>query len=334
MSYFFFTSLSIIIYSIFFNLYLNQFFAKKLNLYDLPNKNKIHNIKTPLTGGIYFISIIIISFIIDLFFNAEPLKEKIYFLLISLSVFIVGFADDKLDVKALNRIIVLFIIFSVSFSIHDSLKIEIIKFILVNSEDKVIFYRNFDTTILSAALLVTFISIINISDGLNGLVLIMLIGANSILFIYNPNLTTEILLVLVAGIAFLILNLKGKAFLGSSGNIILSLLTYSNIVKVYNQISPFDLFTVFIIFIVPTLDLIRLFFVRIIRNINPFQRDLEHIHYLIFKKNKNYYLFIYTFIVFLPFTMHYCIINNALISIPLSIIIYFFTIFYFKNQSK
>ena len=80
----------------------------------------------------------------------------------------------------------------------------------------------------------------------------MLIGANSILFIYNPNLT-EILLVLVAGIAFLILNLKGKAFLGSSGNIILSLLTYSNIVKVYNQISPFDLFTVFIIFIVPTL---------------------------------------------------------------------------------
>ena len=122
----------------------------------------------------------------------------------------------------------------------------------------------------------------------------MLIGANSILFIYNPNLTTEILLVLVAGIAFLILNLKGKAFLGSSGNIILSLLTYSNIVKVYNQISPFDLFTVFIIFIVPTLDLIRLFFVRIIRNINPFQRDLEHIHYLIFKKNKNYYLLIYT----------------------------------------
>ena len=63
----------------------------------------------------------------------------------------------------------------------------------------------------------------------------------------------------------MILNLKGKAFLGSSGNIILSLLTYSNIVKVYNQISPFDLFTVFIIFIVPTLDLIRLFFVRIIR---------------------------------------------------------------------
>ena len=122
-------------------------------------------------------------------------------MLISLSVFIVGFADDKLDVKALNRIIVLFIIFSVSFSIHDSLKIEIIKFILVNSEDEVIFYRNFDT-ILSAALLVTFISIINISDGLNGLVLIMLIGTNSILFIYNPNLTTEILLVLVAGIAF------------------------------------------------------------------------------------------------------------------------------------
>ena len=74
-------------------------------------------------------------------------------MLISLSVFIVGFADDKLDVKALNRIIVLFIIFSVSFSIHDSLKIEIIKFILVNSEDK-LFYRNFDTTILSAALLV------------------------------------------------------------------------------------------------------------------------------------------------------------------------------------
>ena len=63
----------------FFNLYLNQFFAKKLNLYDLPNKNKIHNIKTPLTGGIYFISIIIISFIIDLFFNAEPLKEKFIF---------------------------------------------------------------------------------------------------------------------------------------------------------------------------------------------------------------------------------------------------------------
>lgn len=334
MSYFSFITLSIIAYSILFYYFLNQFFAKRFNLYDLPDINKIHHIKTPLTGGIYFISIIIISFIIDLFFETDLLKEKIYFLIISLSVFIVGFADDKLDVKALNRIVVLFIIFSVSFSIHDSLKIEILKFILGSNENTVIFYRNFDTTILSAALLVTFISIINISDGLNGLVLVMLIGANLILFIYKPNLTTETLIIIIGGIAFLILNLNGKAFLGSSGNIVLSFVTYSNIVKVYNQISPFDLFTILIIFIIPTLDLFRLFFVRIINNSNPFKRDLNHIHYLIFRKNKNYYLSIYTFIIFLPFIAHYNFIKNALISIPLSIILYFFIIFYFKNYSK
>ena len=33
---------------------------------------------------------------------------------------------------------------------------------------------------------------------------------------------------------------------------------------------------------------------RIINNTNPFQRDLDHLHYLIFNKNKSYYLLIYT----------------------------------------
>ena len=334
MNYFAFILSTIIIFSLIFYFFINVYSVRKLNLYDFPKKGKIHKKKMPLSGGIYFISLIILIYFIQFFFLKVDRVENFYFITLSFSLFLIGFADDKLEIKPINRLLVLFICLIIFFSIKDTYHVEILKFIIFNKEKPIIFYKNFNDEILSAALLVTLITIINITDGLNGLILSIAIIVTGISLIYKFEFNSINILLLVGGLIFLVINLSNKAFLGSSGNIIISLLIYTNLQKVYNEISPFDILTVLIIFLFPSLDLVRLFIVRIINNSSPLSRDLNHLHYLIYNKYKNRYLPIYITLIFAPFFIHFFLIKNSIITICLGIIFYFFTIYSLKTNSK
>ena len=52
-----------------FGLFLTNFMSKKFEFFDLPNKNKIHKIKTPNIGGIALILIILSNIFINDFNN-------------------------------------------------------------------------------------------------------------------------------------------------------------------------------------------------------------------------------------------------------------------------
>ena len=96
----------------------NENIANLFRLYDRPdNVRKIHKSNVPLTGGIFLLSnifLIIIFLIVDnsYFEKLEIFKDTqdlIIFLFSLILFFLIGFFDDKYDVSANNKFVVMII---------------------------------------------------------------------------------------------------------------------------------------------------------------------------------------------------------------------------------
>ena len=126
-------------------------------------------------------------------------------------------------------------------------------------------------------------------------------------------------------------NFKNKSFLGDGGNYLISFFVSISLVQMHNN---YYLNTDHIIYLVlfPTIDLLRLFFVRVKSKKSPFVPDRNHIHhYLLNKFNyksvlsgyilfllliylfiyfRNLYLFQWIVITFITFYFFLLILSN------------------------
>ena len=84
-----------------------------------------------------------------------------------------------------------------------------------------------------------------------------------------------------------ILNFKKKLFLGDSGAFLLSGIIGFIFVNKYNNDPFFYSDEIFILLMVPGIDMLRLFMTRIYNKKNPFKGDLNHMHHLLKKKYEN-----------------------------------------------
>tara|TARA_Y100000992_G_C21267515_1_gene494740 strand:- start:1836 stop:2390 length:555 start_codon:yes stop_codon:yes gene_type:complete len=168
----------------------------------------------------------------------------------------------------------------------------------------------------------------NFIDGINGLA--TSIGAIWLIYLCTkiPNFLNNYSVFFIFIILFLYLNLKNKMFLGDSGNYIISSLIGVNLIK--ENLSNPNLFYVeeiLLLFLIPGLDLIRLFFYRIKNKKNPFVGDNEHFHHLLINKfSLKKTLFIYSTLVTVPLII--LKINEDLLffSIIISTLTYIFLI--------
>ena len=131
----------------------------------------------------------------------------------------------------------------------------------------------------------------------------------------------------------LYLNFKKKIFLGDSGSLLLSFLLGSLIIKSYNNnLNVFLADEIFLIMLLPGLELLRLAIFRILKKKHPFVADNEHIHHYLL----NRYNFVKTTIIIqsiyiFPIIFYYSF-NNIFYSISILIIYYGFVIY--KNSSN
>ena len=179
------------------------------NLIDLPVKKKIHKHSALIFGGIFLIFGYISNFIYIYIFEQDYYNYLSPFFIISL--FILSFFDD---IKNLNAILKLFLIFLLSFLsiIFDSdLKILTLNSYLIN--EKIFFpnlFLNYLLTIISIAL---FINAFNFSDGIDGLASLLGISFFLYIFLKNPILFEVFFIFFLYLFIFLIINLKYKIFL-------------------------------------------------------------------------------------------------------------------------
>ena len=265
---------------IFFNI---NFLINIFNIYDKPNKNKIHKKKVSLIGGtILFINIFFflvysqINFLDYLYVN----KDFISFFIIILGFYLVGLYDDKYQLSPLSRIILMSFILYISIALNSSLQISKIDFSFFHKK----FYLNNLSTFVSIICILIFTYSLNMFDGIN---LQSISYCIFIFFIFYFFSKFEIfyLIIIISLLSLLILNYKNKIFLGDSGIYILGGLISFVIITEYNkQNIKFFADDIFILMMIPGLDFIRVFIERILKGKNPFLGDQNHLHHLILNK--------------------------------------------------
>ena len=199
------------------------------------------------------------------FFFINKFESIIFFITLTF-IFILGVLDDK-------------------FNLNPSLKFFICLLIIIflTKYDQSLILQNIQISFYSETinlgrygifLLILFFSIFNafnMFDGINlqSCLYSLIIFLN--LFNYS-NLSLLLLMIIISIISFSYLNFKNLSFLGDSGTLLIAFLISYFFIKLYNlgKISYADEIVIYMI--IPGLDLIRLFVIRILRK-NPLSPD-------------------------------------------------------------
>ena len=265
--------------------FLYKSLSAQLNIYDYPdNKLKKHKLAVPIFGGIIiflnFLILIIINFLTseNLFFY-EKKREFLSFSMLAIIFFLIGIYDDKYKISFSIRIVLSLLLTSLVVIINENL---LINNLLFSFYPQRIFIENY-SFIFTITCILIFIHAVNMFDGINVQLISFFIILNIYLLIISTNLIYFYLLPCLA--LLLILNLKGKIFLGDSGAYILGAIYSFMLIYEYN-ISQNIIFAdkIFVLCALPGLDLLRLSIVRLYNGRNIFSGDLNHIHHILIKK--------------------------------------------------
>jgi UDP-GlcNAc:undecaprenyl-phosphate GlcNAc-1-phosphate transferase len=310
--------------------------SKKLKIIDEPGIKKIHKKPTPLIGGVIIFFLLIELFIYQYSNYLKNLDIKIL-IIISLICFFIGLLDDRINIKSYLKF------FIISFAI----------FFLLNFSEtlilKKLYFKSFESILdlnrsaiyLTILCILLLVNAYNLSDGINSLAVIIAIHWVVAIFYFIFGIKINYIIVPLLTLFILgVFIYRGKFFLGDSGSLLISsligLLTiyfYNLSIKNNNTIIPAENF--FLVFIIPGLDMFRLFIERIFNKKDPFSGDKKHLHHLLIRKYKlRKTLLIYILILCLPFYLDYFFNNKTLYIILLVTLAYFYLIFFLKKNHK
>ena len=320
-------------YFIFFNF---SKISKSLNFFDKPDGNlKKHKHPVSLLGG----SLILVNiYLITFFFNLFDLSDQIFagqffyiFILLSTFFYIVGCIDDLTNLSPNVKLLLIAFSFLVTAFFFPEINLKLIK---ISFLDKNYYFNSFSTLflLLSFSLLS---NAMNMFDGIN-LQLILFTMFVFIIFVIKGFFSLFFTILLICLCFLGILNYKNKIFLGDSGSYLLSSIIGCTFIYQYNY---FDNYLygdeIFIILLIPSIDMFRLFVVRSLNKKNPFKGDLNHFHHIVnnYFKNKN---------LTVVFTILMCVMPSLLLIINvktyyifiIGVIVYTSIITYFKKIIK
>jgi UDP-GlcNAc:undecaprenyl-phosphate GlcNAc-1-phosphate transferase len=329
------TILTIIIY---FSIYNNRTkISLLLNIVDKPDlKRKIHKNPTPKTAAFSIALSLFVFLIINLFGNFIDSDFNLV-LIGSILVFFVGYLDDRYRLSPLKKIIFISLISFFVFILSDNL---IINKFYIYTFDFFFELKNF-SLIFSILCILCLVNSLNLADGINGLATgLIFFWLFFITQIYENNLDLITNIILINLILTFIHNYKGDHFLGDSGSLMLSSFLAFLVINFHNQNidSPGQLNSsesIFILFIIPVLDMVRLFFERLINKKNPGVGDNNHLHhYLINKFTNRQALIIYFLSVNIPIIMSLYTSVNKIYIIISTILLYIFFMFWYNQHLK
>ena len=325
-------------------IFLNFFIYFKLekistliNLYDIPdNRLKKHKLSTPLLGGFIFASnlflIIFLNYLFDLNIISLQAAIKDYFVIIFLifSFFLIGFFDDKYQLKPEKKIIFSLFFLITSLMFNKNLLLTDLNFFFY----KKIFLNdfNFFFTIFCIIILV---NAINFYDGINGQSIIFFLISFIFLAYKSPNFIFYILICLVL-VFILFLNISNKIFMGDNGIYLLSVLLSVCLIYEYKEFkSILYVEEIFYLLILPGYDLLRLTITRMAKGKNPFYGDRKHIHHLLIDRfsllKTNIILFL---LIVLPIFLYSFLKFNFFIVLVVITFIYIFMILKLSNNNE
>ena len=319
---------TIIIFSFIFINFFIIFFSEKLifyfNIYDYPDsKRKFHKKKTSLLGGTIILFNILLLLILNFFFDKHLISyfSLNYLIIGSILFYLLGLIDDKKDLNSNLKFFleVMIITFIVSFDQN----------ILIEK----LYLSSFDLTInlgiysyiFTGLCVIIFLNALNMFDGIN-----LQAGIYSLIVLLTLLIFSReyiiIMIISLSLITFLYLNYNSKVFLGDSGTYLLGFLI-SYLIIIAAKDTEYVLLSadkIFVLMMLPGLELIRLFITRLSLKRHPFSSDRNHIHHIILKKfNHIRTIIILILLIVLPIifmfqfekNLHYMIVSFTLLYI-------------------
>ena len=296
------------------------------NLYKSERKKIID--KTPLVGGLA----LFIPFTLIYFFKPEmlngffPNPSLILFFTIAL-IFFIGLIDDSFNLPYLFRLISVYTTLLIYFYFDDQLLIENLLFETINKN----FYVKDISLFLTPLFIVILLNSLNLADGINGnSILIFFIFFSTLILKNDLNLNNYILFLFVNLIIILYFNLKNKLYLGDSGIYFLSIILSLFILNIYKENNNLSCESIFLILMIPGIDMLRVFLERIFNKQNPFKGDKRHLHHLFVKKFSDNLSLLLIFIL-LIISQIFVFIDNKIFSILIISSIYLGIVYKLKN---
>ena len=254
--------------------FLIIYFFKKLssffNVYDFPdNIRKFHKKKTSLFGGSIILFNLLLFYLLSLFLDNDLVLNINLKIFISgcLLFYLLGLIDDKKNLNSTLKFLFELLIAFVIVFYDESILIEKLYFSSLNKTLDLGNYSIFFTILC----FVIFINALNMFDGINlqsGTYSLIIIF---VLFIYSKEYLI-LSAIVFALLTFLYLNNKSKVFLGDNGTLLIGFILSYLIIHSAKSTNYINLSAdkIFILMILPGLELIRLFILRIIKKKTPF----------------------------------------------------------------
>jgi UDP-GlcNAc:undecaprenyl-phosphate GlcNAc-1-phosphate transferase len=318
-------------------IYLKKF-SKFINIFDKPDKYlKKHKSNVPLLGGIIILINLMVFFFLLLFFenpfqNLEiSKKEYISVFIFIISFFFLGLYDDRFKLNPDKKFVLSIILFIFIITLNKNLLIENFN---LSFFDRTIALHEFSFFFTLFCVLIL-INALNFYDGINGQSLMFFILVFGYLSLQSPLKIFYFILIFICAF-ILILNLQNKIFLGDGGiyllgSILIVLLIYEY--KVFKTIKFAD--EIFLLLILPGVDLLRLTIMRIIKGKNAFYGDRNHIHHLFTNRfSLTFSNTILLILSILPITLLVFFKLNFFKSFIIFLMIYIFSIKFLKSNSK
>lgn len=315
--------------------------ANTFGVYDIPNKRKIHKEKVPTIAGFSVALLFILFLIQNIIFKKFDENINIIFLS-SLFFFLIGLLDDKLNISPYVKIILLSIIILISLKFSNIYVIKVIYFYDLKS-----FFNFYNYSIpLTVLCILLLVNAFNLADGINGLAIgISIIWLLHLFFFFKIDEFIIFFILIVNLIIIFINNIKNKYFLGDAGSLMISsfiayftiyfvnkktILYYGDNFWIVNKVGSEQ---IFILFMIPGLDMLRLFIFRILNGNHPFAPDKNHLHHLLIEKfNLHKTLIIYFILINLPIFFNYFTNIKKLNLIIFTFISYSFIILFLKKR--
>ena len=302
--------------------------------FDKPDgKLKKHKDSVSIIGGlIILLNLYLIIFILKILdLNSIIFAGNFSYIILILGTlfFVIGFIDDLKNLSPNIKLILIIISICLVTLFFTEIKLEHIKISFLRH-----FYSfegfSFIFIILAFALLT---NALNMFDGIN-LQLICFSLFIFLIFILKGFLPIFFSLISISFIFLGLLNYQNKVFIGDGGCYLISALIGCSFIYQYKYFENF-LFgdEIFIILLIPSIDMLRLFLVRSLNKKNPFKGDLNHIHHIVnnYFKNSNYTVFITTFLFVFPSLLLFFELETYYILL-ISIIVYTLIIKYLKKN--
>lgn len=268
--------------------------GEKKRLFDVPDERKVHDRQITPLGGVAIFIAFILSSLLCIDFTRHP--EFQYLLGAAVLLFFVGLKDDIVLLSAFKKLVVQVI--AAAIIIHlGGIKIDNLYGLVGIYEIDSVY-----AIPLSYTTIILIINAFNLIDGVDGLAGCLALMASLLLGTYftlsglhefaalSFSLSASLL-------AFLIFNFQpAKIFMGDSGSLLIGMICGVLVIKFINVASnptavlplPSSVALGISIILIPLVDTIRVFAIRIIRGRSPFTPDKNHVHHLLLDRGFNH----------------------------------------------